>query len=98
MYGLHGRTETGQELRAVELRTGKIAWNMPVGGGGSVTLLKDKLMFIRDDGQIYKIMPSSKQLDVLGNFKVIDGKVRAFPAIGSGLVCVRNTKMLACLQ
>ena len=98
LYGLHGRTETGQELRAVELRTGKVVWNMPVGGAGSVTLIKDKLMFLRDDGQIFKINLSSKQLDVLGNFKVVDGKVRAFPAIGSGLVCVRNTKMLACLQ
>ena len=99
LYGLHGPTQTGQELRAVEMKTGKVAWKMLAGpGGGTVTLLKDHLMFLRDDGQLFKIKPNPEKLEVVGNFKVLDGKIRAFPAIGNGLVCIRNTKVLACLR
>ena len=99
LYGLHGPTQTGQQLRAVEMRTGKVLWKMLASqNGGSVTLIRDHLMMIRDDGQIFKIEPNPRQVAVLGNFKVIDGKIRAFPAVGNGLVCIRNTAMLACLQ
>ncbi len=99
LYGLHGPTQTGQQLRAVEMKTGRVAWKMLAGpGGGTVTLLKDHLMFLRDDGQLFKIRPNPEKLEVVGNFKVLDGKIRAFPAIGNGLVCIRNTKVLACLR
>ncbi len=99
LYGLHGPTQTGQQLRAVEMKTGRVAWKMLAGpGGGTVTLLKDHLMFLRDDGQLFKIKPNPEKLEVVGNFKVMDGKIRAFPAIGNGLVCIRNTKVLACLR
>lgn len=99
LYGLHGPTQTGQQLRAVELRTGKVLWKMLASqNGGSVTLIKDHLMLIRDDGQIFKIRPRPDEVEVAGNFKALDGKIRAFPAVGNGLVCLRNTTTLACLR
>jgi len=98
LYGLHGPTQTGQQLRAVDLRTGKVLWKMLSSEhGGSVTLINDRLMFIRDDGQIFKIKPNPERLEVEGNFKAIEGTVRSFPALGNGLICLRNTKVLACL-
>ena len=99
LYGLHGPTQTGQQLRAVELRTGKVLWKMPASqNGGSVTLIKDHLMMIRDDGQIFRIDPRPQDVEVLSNYKVLDGKIRAFPAVGNGLVCLRNRSVLACLR
>lgn len=99
LYGLHGPTQTGQQLRAVEMKTGKVLWKMLASqNGGSVTLLRDDLMMIRDDGEIFRIKPDPGRVDVLSNFKVLAGPVRAFPAIGNGLVCLRNTKTLACLR
>ena len=99
IYGLHGPTQTGQQLRAVELRTGKVLWEMLASQhGGSVTLFRDMLMMIRDDGQIFKIQPDPKKVNVLGNFQAIEGTIRAYPAIGNGLVCIRNSKVLACLR
>ncbi len=98
LFGLHGRAETGQELRAVELRTGKVAWNMEVGGAGSVTLLGDKIMFLRDDGEMFQIAATPKKLEVIKHFKASDGKVRPMPAIGNGLVCFRNETHLTCYR
>jgi hypothetical protein len=94
----HGPTQTGQQLRAVELRTGKVLWKMlATEHGGSLTLINGRLMFIRDDGQIFKIKPNQERLEVEGNFKAIEGTIRSFPALGSGLICMRNTKVLTCL-
>ena len=99
LYGLHGPTQTGQQLRAVELRTGKVLWKMLASeNGGSVTLIKDQLMMIRDDGQIFRINPKPQEFEVLSNYKVLEGKIRAFPAVGNGLVCLRNSSVLACLR
>ena len=98
LYGLHGMAQTGQELRAVEMRTGRVRWAMKTMGAGSVTLIGSDLLFLRDDGQMFRIRPSPANLDVLGNSKVVEGKVRAFPAVGNGLVCLRDTATLTCLR
>ncbi len=98
LYGLHGRAEQGQDLRAVELRTGKVAWAMETFGSGSVTLIRDKLMFLRQDGQIFQVEATPARLGVRGNSRPLEGRIRAFPAVGGGMVCVRDTGKLACLR
>ena len=81
------------------MKTGNVLWKMLASqNGGSVTPLKDHPLMIRDDGEIFKIKPDPEKVDVLSNFKVLDGKIRAFPAIGNGLVGLRNTRTLACLR
>ena len=46
--------------------------------GGSLTLINDRLMFIRDDGQIFKIKPNPERLDVEANFKAIEGLSKSY--------------------
>ena len=98
LYGFHGMAQRSQEFRCVEMRTGVVKWAMPLMGAGTATLINGVLFLIRDDGQIFQIRPSAEKLDVMGNYKVLDGKIRAYPAVGEGLICLRNTKMLACLR
>ena len=66
--------------------------------GDSVTLFRDMRRLIRDDGQIFKVQPSPAKVNVLGNFQPIEGTIRAYPAIGAGLGCIRNAKVIACLK
>jgi len=35
-------------------------------------------MFIRDDGQIFKIKPNPERLEVEGNFKAIEGISKSY--------------------
>lgn len=98
LYGLHGMAQTGQELRAVEMKTGKVAWGMKTMGAGTVTLIGNDLLFLRDDGQMFRVRPNPKELEVLSNSKIADGKVRAYPAVGNGLICMRDTKTLTCVK
>ena len=52
VYGYHGRQEFGQSLRAIELKTGKVQWNVDRFGAGTVTLVGDKLLLIRENGEL----------------------------------------------
>lgn len=98
LYGLHGLAQTGQELRAVEMKTGKVAWTMKTMGAGTVTLIGNDLLFLRDDGQMFRVRPTPDKLEVLSNAKILDSKVRAHPAVGNGLVCMRDLTTLTCLR
>src|SRR5262249_33722402 len=52
LYGYHGRQEFGQSLRAVALTTGKVAWNVDGFGAGSITLAGDRLVIVRENGEL----------------------------------------------
>ncbi|MBI3679355.1 MAG: PQQ-like beta-propeller repeat protein [Acidobacteria bacterium] len=52
LYGFHGRQEEGQQLRSVELRTGKVKWDVPGYGAGTVTLAGDLLLVLRQNGEL----------------------------------------------
>ena len=52
LYGFHGRQEEGQALRCVQWRTGKVMWNVDGYGAGTVTLAGDKLLILRENGEL----------------------------------------------
>ena len=52
LYGYHGRQEYGPSLRAVELQTGKVRWNVDQFRAGSITLAGDRLVIVRESGEL----------------------------------------------
>ena len=52
LYGFHGRQEFGPSLRAVDLRTGKVRWNVDQFRAGSITLAGDRLVIVRESGEL----------------------------------------------
>jgi hypothetical protein len=52
LYGFHGRQEFGPSLRAVELKTGKVRWNLDQFRAGTVTLAGDRLLIVREGGEM----------------------------------------------
>ncbi len=54
LYGFHGRQEEGQELRCIQLRTGKVMWSVEGFGAGTVTLAGDRLLVLRENGELLK--------------------------------------------
>jgi hypothetical protein len=80
------------------MKTGKVAWAMKTMGAGTVTMVGNDLLFLRDDGQMFRVRPTPEKLDVLSNSKLMDGKVRAYPAVGNGLICMRDIKTLTCVR
>jgi hypothetical protein len=95
LYGFHGRQEYGQSLRAVELLTGKVLWSEEGFGAGTVILAADKLVIVRESGELVIAEASPRAFQVLARARLLSGTVRAYPALADGVIYVRNETTLA---
>jgi outer membrane protein assembly factor BamB len=98
VYGYHGRQEYGQSLRAIELRTGKVRWSEDGFGAGTVTRVGDRLLLMREGGELVMIRASPERFEVLSRAQILPGIVRAYPAVANGLFYARNENTLVCIR
>ena len=98
LYGFHGRQEFGPSFRAVELRTGRVRWSQDGFLAGSVTLAGDRLLIVRETGEMILAAASPDAFRPIARAQVLPATVRAFPALADGLVYLRNEKTLVCLD
>jgi outer membrane protein assembly factor BamB len=96
LYGYHGRQEYGQSLRCVELKTGKVLWNVDGFGAGTVTLAGDRLILVRENGELVLAPASPKEFKPVAHAQLLPAVVRAYPALADGRLYVRNERTLAC--
>lgn len=105
LYGFHGRQEYGPSFRAVDFKTGKVLWSEEQFRGGSVILAGDRLVILRESGELV-IAPASPQgFRPTARAKVLTGVARPYPALADGLLFVRterdertNESTLVCLD
>jgi outer membrane protein assembly factor BamB len=95
LYGFHGRQEYGQSFRAVDLLTGKVLWSEDGFGAGTVSLASDKLVILREDGELVIAEASPRAFQALARARLLSGVVRAYPALANGKIYLRNEKTLA---
>ena len=98
LYGYHGRQEFGPSFRAVELRTGKVRWSQDKFNAGSVTLAGDRLLILRENGELILAAASPDAFRPMARAQILPATVRAFPALVDGLLYVRNEKTLVCVD
>jgi outer membrane protein assembly factor BamB len=98
LYGYHGRQEYGQSLRCIELKTGKVMWNVDGFGAGTVTLARDRLVLLRENGELVMAPASPKEFKPAAKVQVLPATVRSYPALADGRLYARNEKTLACLE
>ena len=98
LYGYHGRQEFGPSLRAVEFKSGAVKWSQDQFRAGSITLVGDKLLIIREGGEMILAPASPQGFKPLTRAQVLPGVVRPLPAIADGFVYVRNENTLICLD
>jgi outer membrane protein assembly factor BamB len=98
LYGFHGRQEFGQSFRAVDFQTGKVRWSQDRFGAGSVTLAGNRLLIVRENGELVLAAASPDGFTPVARAQILPGTVRAYPAIAGGLLYVRNDNTLVCLD
>ena len=98
LYGFHGRQEFGPSFRAVELATGKVRWSEDRFRAGSVTLVGNRLLIMRESGELLIAPASPEAFRPLARAQILPATVRAYPAIANGFVYVRNDNTLVCLD
>jgi outer membrane protein assembly factor BamB len=98
LYGFHGRQEFGQSFRAIELRTGKVRWTQDRFLAGTVTLAGDRLVILRERGELVIAPASPDAFKPLARAQALQGTVRAYPALSDGFLYARNENTLICLD
>ena len=98
LYGFHGRQEFGPSLRAVDLRTGTVRWNEDQFRGGTVTLAGDRLVILRERGELVLAEASPEAYRPLASAQILNATVRAYPALSDGFLFARNDDTLICLD
>jgi outer membrane protein assembly factor BamB len=98
LYGYHGRQEFGPSLRAVEFKTAAVKWSLDQFRAGSITLVGDRLLVIREGGEMMLAPASPQGFKPLARAQILPGVVRPLPAIADGFVYVRNENTLVCLD
>jgi outer membrane protein assembly factor BamB len=94
LYGFHGRQEYGQSFRAIELLTGKVLWREEGFGAGTVTLASNRLLILRESGELVVAEASPRAFRVLARAPLLSGTVRAYPALADGVIYLRNETTL----
>jgi outer membrane protein assembly factor BamB len=91
LYGFHGRQEYTPAFRAVELTTGTVKWTVDKFRAGTVTLAGDKLLVLRETGELILAAASPQAFKPLAQAQILPATVRATPAVSDGFLYVRNT-------
>lgn len=98
LYGYHGRQEEGQSLRCIDFKTGAVKWNVDGFGAGTITLAGDKLLIMKESGELVLAAASPSAFQQISSAKVLPPVVRAYPAVANGRIYIRNEKTLMCLN
>jgi outer membrane protein assembly factor BamB len=98
LYGYHGRQEEGPSLRSIEFKTGKVRWDVDGFRAGTITLAGDKLLIMREGGELVLAKATPTAFEQISSAKVLPPVVRSYPAIANGRIFLRNEKTLVSLN
>ena len=98
LYGYHGRQEFGPSFRAVEFKTGMVKWSLDQFRAGSVLLAGDRLLVIREGGEMILAPASPQAFKPIARAQILTGVVRPYAALSDGFMYVRNENTLLCLD
>lgn len=99
LYGFDGR-EDGPPgaFVCLEARTGRRAWEIPALGYGHAIAAGERLLAVKNDGEILLLAADPRQPNVLGRARPLTGAVRAAPALAGGLLYLRDDTTLVALR
>ena len=80
------------------MRTGKVRWSQDGFHAGSVMLARDRLLILRETGELILAEATPEAFRALARAQVLPPTVRAFPALADGWLYARNEKTLVCLD
>lgn len=98
-FGIDGRKDVGVgTLRCVSLRDRKEHWSEPGFGVGHLLTADDKLVILKDEGELILAGVDVKQFAPLARHQIDDGITRGVPALSNGLLYVRGATKVFCFD
>jgi outer membrane protein assembly factor BamB len=100
VYGFHGHAweSRGPNLRCVELSSGKVMWEQPKTGSGTIVRSGNNLLILTDTGELQLAAANPKEFKIRARFQAAGRTTRNYPAVADGRVYVRGPKKLVCFD
>lgn len=99
LYGIDGRADVGRaRLRCFDPETHKIRWTNEGFGMATLILADDKLILVKEDGTLVLAAAKPEEYQELSRASVLRRTTRALPALTNGLLYLRDTDTLKCLD
>ncbi len=99
LYGIDGRADAGTcRLRALDPLKAKVYWTIEDYGMATIMLADEMLVIVKTTGELVLASASASGYRQAARAQLVDGTVRALPAIADGKLFVRNERTLKCVD
>jgi outer membrane protein assembly factor BamB len=99
LFGIHGRQDgPPAELRCFDPKTRKVLWREPEFGYATLIRCGDRLLILKTDGTLVLAAANPNGYKELASARICEDTARALPALSGGLLYVRDTSQLKCLD
>ncbi|MCA9006230.1 MAG: PQQ-like beta-propeller repeat protein [Planctomycetaceae bacterium] len=99
LIGVDGRQDIGpSSLICFDPNEQKVLWSQENYGYATLIEADGKLLILKTDGTLVMATASKEEYKELGRAQVLNTTTRALPALSNGLLFIRDTKALKCLD
>lgn len=99
LYGIDGNAGRRNSLKCISSVTGELAWSEKNFGFGSLILADDKLIILKEEGELVIADARSDGYEILHSQKILRGKCWTVPTLCNGKLFARNAEgILVCLD
>lgn len=98
IYGFHGRQEQGAAVHCIEATTGRLLWESPRTGVGSIVLAGKSLVVLLESGELILAEASERAWKPLCRAQIMGTGVRAAPALDGDVFLARDRKQLIAVR
>ncbi len=98
LYGCHGSGSGEAELRAVNFRTGKVAWRKPGLGRVTLTYVDGHLLVLTERGRLIVIEANPEKFVKVAELPLVSYPAWNAPVVAGSQLYVRGKKRLVCLD
>ncbi len=98
VFGFHGRQERGMALRCLELKTKTVTWESPPTKGGTLLLVRDKLVVLTEEGELWVVRATPERFDQLLSMQVLRANHRSHAAYADGIWYARDSEKLVAIR
>ena len=90
LYGIDGDEGSKAALKCLDIATGKVLWQQPSVGFGSVSLAGGYLIVLTQKGELSIAKASSSGYDAIATAQILPGKNWTAPVLANGMLYARN--------
>jgi outer membrane protein assembly factor BamB len=99
LYGIEGRQDgPPADLRCFDVKARKVLWTEPSFGYATLIRAGNRLLIFTTEGTLVLAAANPHKYQELARQQISQTTVRALPALADGLLYVRDSKLLKCLD